>query len=123
MRKLKTRWFAKWAKREQISDERLLESIENLQKGLSSVDLGGGLYKVRVASGHRGKSSGSRVILVYREADRAVMLYGFMKKEQANLSARELKSFKKLAGDILSLSEDDLAHAIESQVFIELGGE
>jgi len=123
MKKLKTKWFNKWAKKQKLSNKRLLLAIEDMQNNLSSVNLGGGLYKVRVSLEHSGKSSAFRTIVVYKENDRAVMVYGFMKKEQENLSASELKSFKTLSKDILALSDEALTHAIRNKVFIEIGEE
>lgn len=121
MNKLKTKWFHKWAKKQKLSNERLLLGIEDMQHNLSSVSLGGGLYKVRVSLEHSGKSSACRTIVVYKENDRAVMVYGFMKKEQENLSASELKSFKTLSKDILALDEEALTKAIKNEVFIHIG--
>lgn len=121
MKKLKTKWFNKWARKQKISDIRLLRAIEDMQNNLSSVSLGGGLFKVRVASENSGKSASYRTIVVYKEDDRAVMVYGFMKKEQDNLSSDELKSFKTLSKDILSLNDVSLTGAIEKNVFVEIG--
>jgi len=121
MKRLKTKWFWKWAKKQKISDERLLKAMDDLQNSLSSVSLGGGLYKVRIASDNSGKSSSYRTIIVYRRNERAVFIYGFMKKEQNNLSSEELKSFKTLSKDILQLSEEALSQAVEKNVFIEIG--
>ena len=121
MKKLKTKWFNKWARKQKISDAKLITAIEDMQNNLSSVNLGGGLFKVRVASENSGKSSAYRTIVVYREDERAVMIYGFMKKEQDNLSSDELKSFKTLAKDILRLNEESLTRAIEKNVFVEIG--
>ena len=121
MKKLKTKWFSKWAKKQKISDDRLLRAIEDMENNLSSVNLGGGLFKVRVASENGGKSSAYRTIVVYREEDRAVMIYGFMKKEQENLSPDELKSFKTLSKDILRLNDKSLIRAIEKNVFVKIG--
>jgi hypothetical protein len=121
MKRLKTKWFWKWAKKQKISDERLLKAMDDLQNSLSSVSLGGGLYKVRIASDNSGKSSSYRTIIVYRRNERAVFIYGFMKKEQDNLSSEELKSFKTLSKDILQLSEEALSQAVEKNVFIEIG--
>jgi len=121
MKKLKTKWFNKWAKKQKISDTKLFSAIEDMQNNLSSVNLGGGLFKVRVASENSGKSSAYRTIVVYRENDRAVMVYGFMKKEQENLSSDELKSFKTLSKDILKLNDELLTKAIEKNVFVEIG--
>ena len=121
MKKLKTKWFAKWAKKQRLSDHKLLQAIEDMQNNLSCADLGGGLFKVRVSSKQQGKSSGNRIIIVYKRGDRAVIVYGFMKSEQENLTPQELKSFKILAKDIVSLSEAELAHAIEQNIFMEIG--
>ena len=76
---------------------------------------------MRVASENGGKSSAYRTIVVYREDERAVMVYGFMKKEQENLSSDELKSFKTLSKDILRLNDESLIRAIEKNVFVEIG--
>jgi len=121
MKKLKTKWFSKWAKKQKISDSKLLRSIEDMQNNLSSVNLGGGLFKVRVASENVGKSSAYRTIVVYRADERAVMIYGFMKKERENLSSDELKSFKILSKDILRLNDEALTGAIEKNVFVNIG--
>ena len=94
-----------------------------MQNNLSSVSLGGGLFKVRVASESSGKSSSYRTIVVYKEDERAVMVYGFMKKEQENLSSDELKSFKTLSKDILALNDESLMRAIEKNVFVKIGEE
>jgi hypothetical protein len=121
MKRLKTKWFDKWAKKQKLSDEKLLLAITDMRNDLSSNSLGGGLYKVRVSSERRGKSSGYRTIVVYSENDRAVMVYGFKKKEQETLSPSELKSFKILSKDILALDDTELASAVEKKVFIEIG--
>ena len=121
MKKLKTKWFNRWAKKQRLSDAKLLIAIKDMQNNLSSVNLGGGLYKVRVASENSGKSSAYRTIVVYRKEDRAVMVYGFMKNEQEKLSSDELKSFKTLSKDILSLDDEALTVAIEKDVFVTIG--
>ena len=123
MKKLKTKWFTKWAKKQKLSNERLLLAIDDMQNNLSSVNLGGGLYKVRVSLEHSGKSSAYRTIVVYKKNDRAVMVYGFMKKEQDSLTVSELKNFKTLSKDILALSDETLENAIEKKVFVEIGEE
>jgi len=123
MKKLKTKWVAKWAKKHKVDDEKLILAIEDLEDNLSSSNLGGGLFKVRVASTNSGKSGGFRTLIVYREDDKAVVVYGFAKKEQENLSKSELLAFKSLSKDILSQSDSDLKMAIEQGVFIPLGGD
>ena len=123
MQILKTKWFRKWSQKQKILDRKLKETIENLQQGLGSSHLGNGLYKVRVSVDGRGKSAGYRTIIVYKESERAVFVYGFAKNVQENLNTQELKAFKTLAKDILSLSEDEIASAIEKGVFMSVGEE
>ena len=120
---LKTKWFSKWAKKHNVYDVRLLDVIEDMKQNLSSVSLGSGLFKVRVASLDGGKSSGYRTIIVYRENDRAVIVYGFTKKEKDSLDKSELKSFKKMSKDILGLTEKEMKIAIKNEVFLEIGDE
>ncbi len=81
------------------------------------------MFKVRVASENSGKSSSYRTIVVYKEDERVVMVYGFMKKEQENLSSDELKSFKTLSKDIVELNDESLIRAIEKNVFVKIGEE
>lgn len=85
MRKLSTKWFKKWAKKASLSSENMLEAIENLEAGLSTADLGSHLFKVRVKREHSGKSSGFRTIIIYKENDKAIFLYGFGKNEKDNI--------------------------------------
>jgi len=121
MKKLKTKWFNKWAKKQKLSNKKLLLAIADMQNNLSSVNLGGGLYKVRVSSEGNGKSSAYRTIVVYRENDRAVMVYGFMKNEQENISIVRLKNLKILAKDILSLDDKLLWALINDGIFVQIG--
>jgi len=123
MNRLKTKWVNKWAKKHRISDNNLIVAIENLENNLSSSNLGGGLFKVRIASQSGGKSGGFRTLIVYKEDDRAVVVYGFAKNEQENLSKSELLAFKTLSKDILNQSYSDLEMAINKGVFIPLGEE
>jgi hypothetical protein len=123
MNRLKTKWVNKWAKKHRISDDNLMVAIENLENNLSSSNLGGGLFKVRIASKSGGKSGGFRTLIVYKEDDRAVVVYGFAKNEQENLSKSELLAFKTLSKDILNQSHSDLEMAINKGVFIPLGEE
>ena len=123
MRRLITRAVRKWTLKEKLSDSTLLAVIQELELGKSVVDLGSGLFKVRVARPGQGKSGGYRTLIVYRAQDRAIVVYGFAKSEADNIDAVELKLFRKLAKDLLSLSEIDLAKAITANVLYVLNEE
>lgn len=104
MLKLKTKWFNKWAKKNNVTDCSLLKTIENISNTLGTVELGEGLYKVRMPRSGQGKSSGYRTIVVFKEADIAIFIYAFSKNEKDNLNKEELKYFKKFAKDLLNIN-------------------
>jgi len=119
-KKLSTKWFKKWSKKANLSNQNMLEAIKNLEAGLSTADLGNHLYKVRIKRASSGKSSGFRTIILYKEKDRAIFLYGFGKNEQANINKAELRYFKKLGNDLLALTLDQLKQAIEQKILFDL---
>lgn len=120
MKNLCTKWFNKWAKKAKLSNESLLEAIDNLEKGLSAADLGSNLYKVRVQRSGKGKSSGFRTIIVYRSNEKAIFLYGFGKNEKSNINKTELKYFKKLGNDLLALNTEQIADSLKKQILFDL---
>ncbi|RPI00598.1 MAG: hypothetical protein EHM72_08755 [Calditrichaeota bacterium] len=87
----------KWAKKNSISDDMLLKTLDDLSRNFGTLNLGGGLYKIRIKRIGSGKSSGYRTLVVFKELDKAIYIYGFSKTERENLEKDELKSFKKLA--------------------------
>ena len=88
--------------------------------GLSAPSLGSHLYKVRIKREHSGKSSGFRTIIVYKENDRAIFLYGFGKNEKENIDKVELKYFKKLGKDLLELTSDQLKKYVVREILFDL---
>ena len=97
MRIFKTKWLARFARREGVDDRSLRAAIERAEQGLIDADLGGGLIKQRVARPGRGRSGGYRMIVGYRVKDRAVFLLGFAKNERENIEDNELLSLRETA--------------------------
>ena len=120
MKKLSTKWFKKWAKKSKIKDQDLLDTVDNLVKGLSTAALGSNLFKIRVKREHSGKSSGFRTIVVYKENEKVIFLYGFGKNEKDNISKTELLYFKKLGNDFLALDENQIKQLIEVKSLFEI---
>jgi len=98
-------------------------AISDLEGGLSTIDLGSHLFKVRVKREHSGKSSGFRTIIVYQEDEKAIFLYGFGKNEKENIDKAELQYFKKLGNDLLALDSEELEESIEQKILFDLEGE
>lgn len=74
---LKRRDFARWQAGERLSDAALCKAVQEMESGLIDADLGGFLYKKRVARSGGGKSGGYRTLLSARIGSRYVFLHGF----------------------------------------------
>lgn len=117
----KTKWLARFARRERITDGSLREAIDRAERGIVDADLGGGLIKQRVAREGRGRSGGYRMLVAWRQQGRAVFLYGFAKSEQDNISFDELASLREIAAAWLGADTDRITAAIEANELQEVG--
>ena len=116
----KNGWFAKFARKEQISDQALCEAVRRAEQGLIDADLGGGLIKQRVARPGGGRSGGYRTIMLYRAQTRAVFVYGFAKNDRANLDPGELETYRAAAKVVLALSEAQVLAEVEAGRWMEV---
>jgi hypothetical protein len=116
----KTKWLARFARRERIADKSLSEAIERAERGLIDADLGGGLIKQRVAREGKGRSGGYRMMVAYRAQGRAVFLYAFAKNERDNIDPDELLSLREIAEDWLAADADKIALAVEDGALQEV---
>lgn len=64
-------------------------------------DVGGGVFKQRVARRGSGKSGGCPTILLFKVGSHTFVV-GFAKSERASLTDRELRALKKLAAAYLA---------------------
>jgi hypothetical protein len=85
-------------------------------------DLGGGVIKQRIARPGQGKSGGYRTIILFKQGQRAVFVYGFAKSERENIDADEEKQFKEAARHVLRLTEKQIAELIKEGDFVEIDG-
>jgi hypothetical protein len=120
VRRLVTATVKKWAQKQKLPDSALLEAIRDIELGRSAFSLGSGLYKVRIARSGQGKRGGYRTLIVYRAEVRAIVIFGYAKTDMDNIEADELTLFRKLAKDLLSLSDYDLQRAVDNHVMYEL---
>jgi hypothetical protein len=112
MEAYKTRTFQRWATKAGVSDAALLDAVTQMERGLIDADLGGNLFKQRVALPGRGKSGSTRTIIATRFAGVLFFLYGFEKSERDNISAKEFEAFKTAGSVLLELSADGLKRAV-----------
>ncbi|AFZ32553.1 hypothetical protein Glo7428_4104 [Gloeocapsa sp. PCC 7428] len=120
MRVFKNSWFQRFAKKEGITDEVLLEAVTRAEQGLIDADLGGGVIKQRIAKQGKGKSSGYRSIIIFKKGDKAFFVFGFPKNQRQNISEEELAAFKKLAKEVFKLSDELIVAAIANGTWIEV---
>jgi hypothetical protein len=86
----KTPQFNRWARKNDLEDDDLCNAVREMAEGLYEADLGGGLFKKRIARSGQGRK------------DRWVFLYGFAKNERSNISGKEQEALRKVAGDLLT---------------------
>ena len=120
VRVFKVKGFARFQRRERITDTALARVVRNAEGGLVGADRGGGLVKQRIARPGQGKSGGFRTVIGYRRADRAIFPLGFAKNERDNVDDEELDELQALARGFLALSEDQIEALIAADELMEV---
>ena len=120
MRVFKNAWFSRFARKENIGDDELRDIVNQLEAGQADADLGGDVYKQRLARPGEGKSGGYRVIVFFRSEFRTVFVYGFTKSGRDNIDRGELRAFKNDAKEQLSLTDEQLEKWLKNRTLIEV---
>jgi len=120
VRIFKSKGFHKLARKEKIGDEDLIRAIQEVENGLFDADLGGQVYKKRLAREGQGKRGGYRTIILFKKGDKAFFAYGFPKNEKANITDQEEEGFKELAKILLKLSDEQLQKLINDGQYYEI---
>lgn len=123
MRIFKTPWFTRFAGKEHIADESLKNAVDQLGAGQFDADLGGGVYKQRLARAGQGKSGGYRVLVCFRQGERSFFMYGFPKSNRDNISASEKNDLKKLAKILFAMTDEQLDEKVKAGAFQEIKNE
>jgi hypothetical protein len=112
--------FSRFASKEGITDHELLEVVDQLEADQADANLGGDVYKVRIARPGEGKSGGHRVIVYFRNEFRTFFSYGFSKNDKGNISRKELKAFKRDAKNQFLLTDEQIEVRLRNGTFIEI---
>jgi len=115
-----TRTFGSFKKKNRISNQKLCDAVAELDDGLYEANLGGSLYKKRIARDGKGKSGGFRSVIAFKSTDKAIFVYGFTKNERANIDKSELAAFKKLAKELLGLKPAGIQKALNARILEEV---
>ncbi|WP_186060211.1 type II toxin-antitoxin system RelE/ParE family toxin [Burkholderia gladioli] len=117
---LKRKDSAWWQAGEGLTNVALCKAVQEMESGLINADLGGFLYKKRVARPGGGKSGGYRTLLSARIGSSYVFLHGFLKSDKANITQDEKKALQFAGKAPLELSADALSKALRSGVLLEV---
>ena len=105
--------FARFARRQRISDRTLFEAIERAERGLIDADLGGGVIKQRLARPNEGRSGSLRSLILFRTTKRAIFAFGFAKNQLDNISEDNLKALKLVAKTLLEHDDEQTEELVE----------
>lgn len=117
---LKRKDFARWQTGQHLPDIALCKAVHEMEQGLIDADLGGSLFKKRIARLGGGKRGGYRVLLAARLGSRYVFLHGFPKCDRANITQDERKALQFAGRVFLALSAEDLRTALRIGVLMEV---
>ena len=119
-RVFKTRYFARWMRKTELSNSALCAAVAEMVQGLLDADLGGGVVKKRVALPGRGKSGGARTLVATNRGNRWFFVFGFEKNDRANISDQELEALQDLAQDLLARTGPQLDLAVQTSALEEI---
>jgi hypothetical protein len=120
MRVFKTKHFAKWAKKECLSDIVLRSTVKEMGSGFFGAELGGCVYKKRVPLPGRGKSGGARTILAFRIEGKAFFIFGYAKNSQETVSNSQLQQLQLIASRFLNYNDLEIEKALVKKRLIEV---
>ena len=120
MRIFKNTWFTRFASKEGITDAELCKTVNRLEAGQADADLGGGVFKARLARPGEGKSGGYRVIVFFKSGERTFYAYGFSKSGMDNISEKQLRNLKLAAKTIFKYSNKEIDERVKNGLFIEV---
>lgn len=95
-------------------------AIKEMEQGLHNGNLGGGLFKKRIAAKSHGKSGGDRALVAVRREEMTFFLEIFSKNEKENLDQKELAYLKQLSKLFLSLTEYQISELLKQGELLEI---
>jgi len=99
-----TRWFARWANQQGLTNEALCRAVHEMSRGLYEANLGRNLLKKRIARPGGGKSGGFRTLVATNFGSLWIFLFGFAKNEQEDIEPDDLNGYRKWADELAEMS-------------------
>jgi len=101
----KTKVFERWASKEELDDKVFCKAVQEMTEGLFDADLGGGLFKKRIARPGKGKSGGYRTLVATNKGDQWFFVFSFPKNARGNINNVEEKALKMYTNQLLSYTQ------------------
>jgi hypothetical protein len=96
------------------------QEIWDTVSGPYDADLGGGVFKYRLAREGQGLSGGARALIAMKIGQRAVLMFGFEKKDLANIKPDELRGYRKAARIYLGYTEAEITAIVRKKALYEI---
>ena len=101
----------------------LCRAVTEMINGLIDADLGGGLFKKRVAQPGKGKSGSARTLLATNRNGRWIFIFGFEKNERGNITDKERDALRMMTKDLLALTPEQLHVSVTDSLLMEVKDE
>lgn len=112
--------FNRWMKKADLSDQALIQAVNEMKQGLIDADLGKGLFKKRVSLPGRGKRGAARTLLASNKKGRWIFLFGFQKNDRENITTQEREALQELSSDLLGFSDAEIKTAVTRRDLLEV---
>jgi hypothetical protein len=109
-----------YARKQRWTDDLLIKTVDDVERGLNDGPLGSSVFKRRVARGGAGSAAGYRVVVVIRVGDKAFIVEAFAKNVKEAHTPQEVRALRLLADTLLALSDEALALALKAEDLREL---
>ncbi|MEY4120027.1 MAG: hypothetical protein RLZZ472_417 [Pseudomonadota bacterium] len=113
-RVLKTRYFSRWMRKTELTDQSLCKAVIEMTQGLFDANLRGHVFKKRVGMGNRGRRSSARTLIATNQGSKWFFMYGFEKNDKSNIADNELEGLQDLAKDLLTRTQVQIEEAISA---------
>lgn len=117
---LKTKQVDRALRKAHCSDATLIKAFQEISQGLIDAELGGNLYKKRMAVPGQGKRGSLRTIIATRKAERWVALATWAKNDMENIDDQMLSKLKSFGNMLLDESDEEVARFVTSGQLIEV---
>jgi hypothetical protein len=122
VRIFKDKRFSHWAAKAQITDDQLRTAASEIENGQAEANLGGDVYKKRIAMQGQGKRGSYRTIVIFRRNERLFFMFGYAKTEMSDIGESAERGFKRLAKKYLAYTDAQLDLAVKTGELLEITG-